>query len=232
MVIHPPAAWGQYRAFGDFGCNGSLLEDYGSNRAKPDEEKMPRIPYADANDPNLDPDAAALLVKLPPLNVMKLMAHGGKAFGAFTRLGTALLYKGKLDPILREMAIVRVGILCGAAYEVYQHKQISRDVGMPEDKLRALKVGADDPIFDATERAVLRLTDDVVKNIKASDETFAAAAALFDHQEMVELIMCIGFYVMTSAFLENFEVEIEPEELLKGISMATKGGKPRPSSGA
>ena len=186
---------------------------------------MPRIPYANADDPILDPDAAALLAKLPPLNVMRLMAHGGQAFGAFTRLGSALLYKGKLDPVLREMAIVRVGILCDAAYEVFQHDQISRDVGIAEDKLQALRVGPDDPIFDDTERVVLRLTDDVVKNIKASDETFAAAAAIFDHQEMVELVMCIGFYIMTSAFLENFEVEIEPEELLAGINMASKGGK-------
>ncbi|MBT7756224.1 MAG: hypothetical protein HN732_02790, partial [Rhodospirillaceae bacterium] len=52
----------------------------------------------------------------------------------------------------------------------------------------------------------------------------AAAAAIFDHQELVELIMCIGFYVMTSAFLENFEVEIEPAEVLEGISMTRKGG--------
>jgi len=186
---------------------------------------MPRIPYADPSDPNLDPDAAALLGKLPPLNIMKIMAHGGPAFGAFTRMGTALLYKGKLDPVLREMAIVRVGILCNAAYEVYQHEQISRDVGMPEDKLKALKVGPDDPIFNDVERAVLRLTDEVVKNIKASDETFAAAAAHFDNREMVELIMCIGFYITASVFLENFEVEIEPEELLRGVTMANKGGK-------
>ncbi len=186
---------------------------------------MPRIPYADPSDPTLDPDAATLLAKLPPLNIMKIMAHGGKAFGAFTRMGTALLYKGKLDPILREMAIVRVGILCKASYEVFQHEQISRDVGMAEDKLQALKVGADDPIFDATEKAVLRLTDEIVNNIKATDETFAAAAQYFDHQEMVELVMCIGFYITASVFLENFEVEIEPEELLAGVTMANKGGK-------
>ncbi|MBT4491190.1 MAG: carboxymuconolactone decarboxylase family protein [Rhodospirillaceae bacterium] len=185
---------------------------------------MPRIPYADANDSSLDPDAAALLPKMQPLNVFKMLAHGGKAFGAYTRLATALLYKGKLDPILREMAIVRAGILCGASYEVFQHERISRDVGMSEDKVQALKVGADDPAFDATEKVVLRLTDEVVKNTKASDETFAAAAAIFDHQELVELIMCIGFYVMTSAFLENFEVEIEPAEVLEGISMTRKGG--------
>jgi len=185
---------------------------------------MPRIPYATVDDPSLDPEAASLLAKMQPLNIFKILAHGGGCFGAYTRLATALLYKSKLDPVLREMAIVRAGILCGSTYEVFQHEKISRDVGMAEAKLQALKIGPDDPVFDQTERAVLRLTDEIVKNVKASDETFSAAAALFGPQEMVELVMCIGFYVMTSAFLENFEVEVEPPEVQKMINMTTKGG--------
>ena len=185
---------------------------------------VPRIPYAKPTDASLHPDAAALLPKMAPLNIFKILAHGGLAFGAYTRLATALLYKGKLDPILREMAIVRAGILCGSSYEVFQHEHVSRSVGMPEDKIQALKTGSDDPIFDETEKIVLRLTEEVVRNTKASDETFTAASNLFDYQELVELIMCIGFYVMTSAMLENFEVDIEPEEFHKGINMAIKGG--------
>ena len=185
---------------------------------------MPRIPYANPTDPSLDPDAAALLPKMAPLNIFRILAHGGMAFGSYTRLATALLYKGKLDPILREMAIVRAGVLCGSSYEVFQHEHVSRSLGMPEDKIKALKNGADDPNFDETEKVVLRLTEEVVRNTKASDETFAAAATFLDYQELVELIMCIGFYVMTSAMLENFDVEIEPEEIHKSINMAIKGG--------
>ncbi len=186
---------------------------------------MPRIPYATTDDPSLVPEAATLLGKMQPLNIFKILAHGGPAFGAYTRLATALLYKSKIDPILRELAITRAGILCGASYEVFQHEQISRDVGMSEEKVQAMRVGADDPIFDETEKIVLRLTDEVFENTKASEETFAAAAAIFSHQELVELIMCIGFYIMTSAVLENFEVEIEPPEVLAKVNMATKGGK-------
>mgnify|MGYP004000632423 FL=1 len=94
---------------------------------------MPRIPYANPTDASLEPDAAALLPKMQPLNVFKILAHSGKAFGAYTRLASALLYKSKIDPILREMAIVRAGIICGSGYEVFQHEHISRAVGMSEE---------------------------------------------------------------------------------------------------
>ncbi|MDP6342170.1 MAG: carboxymuconolactone decarboxylase family protein [Alphaproteobacteria bacterium] len=185
---------------------------------------MPRIPYTNPDDPGLEADAAALLGKMQPLNVLKIMAYGGNSFAAYTRMATALLYKSKIDPILREMAIVRVGHLCRSPYEVHQHERISRDIGMAEDKLQALKVGPDDGAFDEVERAVLRLTDEIVHNVKASDATFAAARAHLGNQELVELVLAVGFYVMTSCFLENFEIEIEPPEVEKQIYMAVKGG--------
>jgi 4-carboxymuconolactone decarboxylase len=39
---------------------------------------------------------------------------------------------------------------------------------------------------------------------------FAAVSAHLDHREMAELVLTIGFYMMVSRFLENFEVDIEP----------------------
>ena len=54
-------------------------------------------------------------------------------------MGNALLYKCELDPVLRELAIIRVGRLSRAAYEVFQHERIGREVGVTEDKIAALR---------------------------------------------------------------------------------------------
>ena len=48
---------------------------------------------------------------------------------ASCKLG-ALLRRGELDPRLREIAILRVGMLCGAGYEVHQHRWVARRVGL------------------------------------------------------------------------------------------------------
>jgi alkylhydroperoxidase family enzyme len=58
---------------------------------------------------------------------------------------------------------------------------------------------------------VLRFTDEVVRDVKASDAAFEAVAAHLSHREVSELLLTIGFYMMVCRFLENLEVEIEVE---------------------
>lgn len=143
----------------------------------------------------------------PPLNVFRMVANAEPAARGFLKMGNALLERGKLSPTLRELAILRVGWLSKASYEVYQHERIGRDVGLSEEKLRAVHIGADAPQFDAQEKAVLRFTDEVVRNVKASDASFDAVAGFLDREQIVELVLSIGFYMMVSRFLETMEVD-------------------------
>lgn len=168
---------------------------------------MARIPYCEidkAPKPIQD-----LIAKLPPLNIMRMMAHGHTVMRPYLDLGGALLWKGELDPQLREMAILRVGYLSKAGYETYQHERISRQLGMPEEKIQALKVGADDSVLTDDEKLVVRFTDECVRDVRVSDATFDKAAKRFSRCELVELVMAVGFYMMTCRFLENFGVDIE-----------------------
>jgi Uncharacterized conserved protein len=171
---------------------------------------MARIPYfipADA-----DTDKLTLLKNAPPLNIFKIVAH--TTYPIARRLISfigSVLANGKLDPILREMAIVRTGIICGSTYEVYQHRRISRGVGMPEEKIEALSIGSEAKVFSELERLVLRFTEELVQQRKASDATFAALSKHLSHGELVELTIVVGCYVMVSTFLSNFEVDIEDQ---------------------
>ena len=55
----------------------------------------------------------------------------------------------------------------------------------------------------------MRYTDDVVLNVRASEATFAPLSPQFSYQEMQELTITIGYYMMVSRFLEPFDVGIE-----------------------
>lgn len=163
-------------------------------------------------DQNTAPEPAReIMAKLPPLNIFRTMAHGGALLPAFVRFGNFLLMKTRLDPVLREIAIIRVGVLSRAPYEVAQHEKIGRDIGMSVALLAAIHEGADARAFDDLQRLVMRFTDDVVRNVRAGDGTYQPLAQHLSLQEMQELTMTIGFYMTVSRFLETFDVSQEGE---------------------
>ena len=82
-------------------------------------------------------------------------------------------------------------------------------VRLSEAKIAALEDNPQSTIFSPLERLVIRFTDEVVRNVKASDPLFTELLAQLDKQRIAELILTIGFYMTAGRFLENLEVEIE-----------------------
>jgi alkylhydroperoxidase family enzyme len=176
---------------------------------------MARVPYPDPT--NLSSETREVLGKMPPLNIFRMMSGGEGLLQAFTRMGNYLLFKSKLNPILREIAIIRAGVLSKAKYEVHQHERIGRDLGMSNALIKAIHAGPDDSAFTEDQRLVMRYTDDVVKNVRASDATFKPLSEKLSLQEMQELTVTIGYYMMVSRFLETFDVDIEAPGV-KGVA--------------
>ena len=170
---------------------------------------MPRIPYFDVE--TAQGRHAEFLDKLKPhVNIYRMLANSENGLKGFTRMGNALLNRCELDPGLRELAILRVGRLSRAAYEVFQHERIAREVGVAEDKIAALRdATVEAPVFTDQEKAVLRFTDDVVRNVKATDRTFKAVQAILAPGALVELTLTIGYYMMVCRFLETLGVDGE-----------------------
>lgn len=178
---------------------------------------MARIPYFDRD--RADPEVAAIYARLPDLNIFRMMGHSGRLMGQFVKFGNQLLIYSDLDPELREIAIVRAGVLCGSRYEVRQHEAICRKLGMPEEKIRAIHEGPEAAPFNSLERLVMRFTDDVVKNVRASDETFLPVYERLGAKHTQHLVFAIGFYMMVSRFLENFDVDIEDDGRPAGLDL-------------
>jgi 4-carboxymuconolactone decarboxylase len=176
-----------------------------------------RIPYFDlAQAPE---EYRKLLGERPPLNLYRMLPHAGPAATGFLHLGGALLRRNELDACLREIAILRVGMLSGASYEVHQHRRVARHVGLADDKIAAIvERDGDRGAFDEQERFVLDFTDQLVRHVKAPDAMFHEAARRFPPRQLAELVLTVGFYMMVSRFLENFEVDIEPPAAAAGAS--------------
>jgi hypothetical protein len=71
---------------------------------------MARLPYFDLEQAS--PTYKKMIGARPPLNLYRMLPHGG-AVGGFLALGGAILRESELDPTLRELVILRVGALSG-----------------------------------------------------------------------------------------------------------------------
>jgi 4-carboxymuconolactone decarboxylase len=168
---------------------------------------MARIPYPTAQD--ISARAQEFLSKLAPINIFRMMSHSDHLLEPFVRLGNGFLSKGTLDPVLREIAILRVGYLSGSSYETFQHERIGRRLGMSEALIAAVRQGAQAEGLSTPQRQVLSYVDDLVKNVRASDQTFEPLRQRLSVKELQELTLVTGYYMMVCRFLETFGIEIE-----------------------
>lgn len=170
---------------------------------------MARIPY---REPAGAPERVQeLLAKNKGANIFRMMSHAEAAFEPYLRLGNALLFKGELDPKLREMAIVRVGQLCGAPYEVVAHEKIAGDVGLAAEKIAAIGQGSRATLWLPVERDVLRLAEEMTVMKRGSPTTVEALHKALGPRALTELVMSIGYYLLTSTFLETLGIDMEAE---------------------
>jgi 4-carboxymuconolactone decarboxylase len=143
------------------------------------------------------------------INLFKALAHSPKICRDLNRMGITLLLKGDLSPRLRELAILRVGDLAKANYEWTKHVPIALEAGANQGQIDELSNWADSTHFDEQEQAVLKYTDEVARNIRASDDTFKKIAEFLNEKEIIELTVTIGYYGMVCRVLETLKIELE-----------------------
>ena len=144
-------------------------------------------------------------------NLWKIAAHSPSTLLHFIRMGNTLLSRTRLNPKLREMAIVRVAEILDCEYERRAHTMFGKEVGMTDEQVRTIKDWENSSAFSEIERAVLRFTDEVAKNARVKDETFSDLARHLDEGMMVELAQTVGYYGMLARILLPFEVDLNDE---------------------
>jgi alkylhydroperoxidase family enzyme len=168
-----------------------------------------RLPYVDPDDaPEPVRDA---LGRVPPLNIFRMMANAESAFRPWLRWGASLLGELQLDPLLRELAILRVARLTPhAEYEWVQHVPLAKAAGATGEQVAALERDEIDAEgFSPDERLVLRFTTEVVRDAQASDETLEELGGVLSPREIVELLMVIGQYMMVARVMATTRMEID-----------------------
>jgi len=119
------------------------------------------------------------------------------------------LLAGKIPPRERELLILRTGWNCGSEYEWAQHVVIGRSAGLTGEEIARIPAGpgAEWSHFDSR---LLQAADELHADWCITDATWAALAAVYDTQQLIELPMLVGHYHMVAMTLNSLGVQLDP----------------------
>ncbi|HUN57634.1 MAG TPA: carboxymuconolactone decarboxylase family protein [Candidatus Binataceae bacterium] len=186
---------------------------------------MALLPYLDDNDAT--PEVRKMLSSRPVvLNVQRMTANAQGIFAARNRLSNALFTQIKLDPRLREIAILRTAKDCHSVYEWTQHVPAAKHVGVTDEQIAAIENWPTATCFNDLERLVMQLTDEVNTNVKGSRATLDSLKRHLSPGEIIELLIIIGHWRQTASILETTEVDLEDfagqYNILDGMKAASR----------
>lgn len=172
------------------------------------EPRIPMLPVDDAK-------AAAAGVGIPEymaeLSVFRILLHHPELAARLNGLLHQLLWQGRLDPRLRELAIMRIGWVTGSVYEWTQHWTVALGLDIPPDDVLAVRDWRASDRLTAADRAVLAATDETLESGAVSAETWAEVEThLATAEERLELVAAIGNWRTFSQLLRTVEVPLEP----------------------
>jgi len=168
---------------------------------------MTRIPYP---DPAKQSETVRAMLARAPIKIMKMVSNASEpVFTGFGQFSAGFYQPSELDPVLREVAILRVGYLSHSAYEIFHHEALGRQVGLTDAQIAVIKAGRANPVLTPAQAAVMAFADDVIVNVRAGDATLAAVREHLSDQAVVDLILVIGLYMTVSRLLETAGVELD-----------------------
>jgi alkylhydroperoxidase family enzyme len=170
-----------------------------------------RIPYLDKSD--LAAENQDLLAR--NINLHRALAHSPNGARSFTGLGKFIRHQSRLDPRLREMAIIQVGYLTRSPYEYSHHIKIGRDFGVSDDDIRAIiaETAGRPTALEPLAKTVLRAAREMTLGMAASDETFVALRRELDTERLTDLVMTIAFYNGVVRLLATMQIDVEADYL-------------------
>lgn len=175
------------------------------------KEAGPRLqPLAPPYPPEVGETLASMMPPgVEPLLLFRTLAHNPRVLGKIR--GGNLLDRGSLERRDRELAILRTCARCSSEYEWGVHVSVfARRFGIPAEKIEGTVTwSADDPRWDATELAIVGLVDQLHDTAGVDDTLWLSLERTFEPEQIVELLVLVGFYHTISFVTNGLEIERE-----------------------
>ena len=169
---------------------------------------MARLPYLEPDQ--VAPEYRDMLKR--NTNLHKLLVNSPDMAKAFNGVGNFIRFKSKLNPRLRELAILQVGWLEKSEYEFTHHVKIGKEFGVTDDDIAALMIETEgiQSKLEPLARAILKGAREMTRQLEMSMETFAEIKRHLSNEEMVDLVLTIAFYCAVVRVHATMKIDNEP----------------------
>ncbi|OBA75746.1 carboxymuconolactone decarboxylase [Mycolicibacterium mucogenicum] len=159
------------------------------------------------NVEDLDP-AQREVYDLFPANLSRGLVMTRASAKPYLALGLSFR-TGALSADTRELVILRVGAVTNAPYEIHHHVPEARAAGVSEPMIDSVVSGATE-FGDRCVDVLLAFVDDLLAQIKGGGANPEPMREFFSDNEIAEVALLVGHYVMTAMFIKT--LGIVPEE--------------------
>jgi AhpD family alkylhydroperoxidase len=163
---------------------------------------MTGFPY-----PELDAEKEAEY-RLFPINLTRMMLHTQGLTLPYWKYALGFR-NAKIPPVVRERVIVRVGAVSDCEYQLVQHKSEALRTGTSPELLADLINPQHQEFGEPSLTALVAYVDSLVKNIGARQETLDALRKYFPDNEVAEITLLAGTYLLCAAFLKSLQVPLD-----------------------
>jgi 4-carboxymuconolactone decarboxylase len=139
-----------------------------------------------------------------------------------------LLTHSVFPPRERELLIIRTAFLCGSDYELAHHLRLGAEIGLSHGDLAALTgLGPDD--WTDRERLLVTAANELHADHLISEATWQGLRHLLTTEQLIELTMLVGHYILLGGLLRSLAVPLESEQVAGDFSSiaATVAGEQR-----
>ncbi|MGA2835572.1 MAG: carboxymuconolactone decarboxylase family protein [Acidimicrobiales bacterium] len=160
----------------------------------------PRYPF-----PSRDPS------RPKGLNALGMLAHHPELATAYHHFNGHVLFASTITPRQRELLVLRVAVLRDAAYEWAQHAVLAGDAGISGAELEHVRSGPGDGSWSPFEAALLAAADELVRDARLSDGTWATLSGELDTRQLIDVVFTVGAYDLLAMAFRTFDVELDDD---------------------
>ncbi|MEO3930605.1 carboxymuconolactone decarboxylase family protein [Micromonosporaceae bacterium B7E4] len=150
------------------------------------------------------------VARLGDLNLFTTIARHSRLFPAWMRFGQALLADGSLPFADRELVILRVAHLCHVPYEWGHHARIALAGGLDRATVDRVVRGPTADDWDERSRLLLTAVDELHTASSVSTSTWSGLRRHLDTNQLIELPVLVGHYVLLAYTINTLEISPEP----------------------